>query len=271
MLAIIQSHRGAGNLGPENTLESFKLGWQMGFIPEADVRVTKDGVLIAFHDDHFRRLIPSAPESMLDQPAGSFNWDEIRGLDAGIYKGAEFAGQKIPRITDVFDALRERPGKQLILDYKDLSLQLLADLAREHGVLDQIILASTVYEHHLEWKKIAPSGQTLLWMGGTQEHLEQRLAKLKAVDFKAVTQLQIHVNLVSDIADEEPFSPSSTFLRAVCAEIKSRGILFQALPWKSADVAVYHKLMDLGIESFASDDPQIVLEAARSWKNPGGH
>ena len=263
---IIQSHRGAGNLGPENTLESFKLGWEMGFIPEADVRVTKDGVLVAFHDNDFTRLAPGAPAEMRELSIGNFTWEQIRGLDVGSYKGPEFAGQRIPKITDVFEALRERPSCQLILDFKDLSLSDLASLARQHGIIGQTILASTVYAHHVEWKELAPESETLLWMGGTEERLRERLQELRAVEFKSITQLQIHVNLIDDLSADEPFSPSSPFLRDACAEIKSRGIVFQSLPWRVADVAVYHRLMDLGIDSFASDDPQVVLEAARTYK-----
>lgn len=263
---IIQSHRGAGNLGPENTLESFQLGWEMGFVPEADVRVTKDGVLVAFHDDNFRRLAPGAPPRMLDCPIGDFTLEELSELDVGEYKGPEFTGQRIPRIADVFAELRDRPDCQLILDFKDLSLSDLAALAREHGVISQTILASTVYAHHAEWKELAPESETLLWMGGTEERLRERLQELRNADFKSITQLQIHVNLIDDLGVDEPFSPSSPFLRDACAEIKSRGIVFQSLPWRVAEVGVYHRLMDLGVESFASDDPQVALEAARTYK-----
>src|SRR5688500_3272866 len=52
---IIQSHRGAGELAPENTIESFELAWKLGTYPEADVRTTKDGVIVAFHDANFAR------------------------------------------------------------------------------------------------------------------------------------------------------------------------------------------------------------------------
>lgn len=262
---LIQSHRGAGNLGPENTLESFRLGWQMGFIPEADVRVTKDGVPVAFHDNDFRRLAPDAPDEIRDLSIADVTWDQIKDLGVGSYKGREFAGQRIPRISDVFDALRERPDCLLYLDFKNITLADLASRAREHGVITQTLLASTVYAHLTEWMELAPESGTLYWMGGTEERLRERIAALREAEFKAITQLQIHVNLIADLSADEPFSPSSRFLREVGEEIKPRGILFQSLPWKVADVAVYHRLMDLGAESFASDEPQVALEAARTY------
>lgn len=259
---IIQSHRGAGNLAPENTLESFGLGWEIGCIPEADVRVTRDGVIACFHDNDFTRLAPDAPEDIRALPVQDLAWDQIKDLDVGAYKGEQFRGQRIPRLSDVFAAMAGRPERKLYVDFKYISLEQLADLSRAQGVTAQVILASTVYQHLLDWMSLCPESGTLHWMGGTEERLRERIAALKANDFQAITQLQIHVNT----RDDGSFDPSPEFLREVGREIKPRGILFQSLPWGAADVEIYHRLMDLGVESFASDEPLVTLEAARTYK-----
>src|SRR4051812_44789118 len=59
---VIQSHRGAGVLAPENTLEAFELGWKLGTVPESDLRTTKDGVIVAFHDNNFSRVVKGVSE-----------------------------------------------------------------------------------------------------------------------------------------------------------------------------------------------------------------
>src|ERR1041384_1766060 len=51
----IQAHRGAGIEYSENTLEAFEHGWNLGVTPECDVRTTKDGVIVCFHDTDFKR------------------------------------------------------------------------------------------------------------------------------------------------------------------------------------------------------------------------
>jgi glycerophosphoryl diester phosphodiesterase len=61
---VIQSHRGAGELAPENTLEAFQLGWKLGTYPECDVRTTKDGHIVTFHDDNFSRVVKNIPDDM---------------------------------------------------------------------------------------------------------------------------------------------------------------------------------------------------------------
>ncbi len=50
----VVAHRGAGFLAPENTMDALELSWSMGCIPELDVRTTKDGHLMMFHDKDFR-------------------------------------------------------------------------------------------------------------------------------------------------------------------------------------------------------------------------
>ena len=55
---VVYAHRGASEYAPENTMSSFHLGVQMGANGiETDVRRTKDGVLVLFHDPNFERVI----------------------------------------------------------------------------------------------------------------------------------------------------------------------------------------------------------------------
>src|SRR5829696_3434158 len=61
---IVQAHRGAGVLAPENTLAAFELGWKLNCVPEADVRTTSDGVIVAFHDNNFQRVVVNVTPEM---------------------------------------------------------------------------------------------------------------------------------------------------------------------------------------------------------------
>lgn len=54
---ICYAHRGASEYAPENTFSSFYLGYRFGANGiETDVRRTKDGVLVLFHDDTLTRV-----------------------------------------------------------------------------------------------------------------------------------------------------------------------------------------------------------------------
>lgn len=55
---ILYAHRGASEYAPENTMSSFYLGLEQGANGiETDVRRTKDGVLVLFHDRTLERVI----------------------------------------------------------------------------------------------------------------------------------------------------------------------------------------------------------------------
>lgn len=261
---IIQSHRGAGNLAPENTLQSFELAWKIGTTPEADVRATSDGVIVAFHDENLERLAPAADPAIRSKSVNDLPWDVVSKLDVGSYKGNRYKGEHIPRIADVLDQMKGRKGRMLYLDVKKVPLNKLADLVRERGVDEQVILASSHYEQIHEWKKLLPKSQTLLWNGGSETQLQKRMAEFKKADFADITQLQIHVN-VKDLNAAEPFDPTCQFLREVKQEIHPKGILFQVLVLGSDSPEAYHKLMDLGVESFATDDPLVCLKVMSEY------
>src|SRR6476620_3014384 len=98
----IQSHRGAGELAPENTLEAFLLGWKLGTIPESDLRTTKDGVIVTFHDENFLRVVRNLPDDLKDKKVQDVTWPELSKLDVGAWKSDRFEGRRVSQITDAF-------------------------------------------------------------------------------------------------------------------------------------------------------------------------
>lgn len=261
---VIQSHRGAGELAPENTLEAFELGWKLGTVPEADLRTTRDGVIVAFHDANFKRVVKNPPPDLANKGVADVTFPELSRLDVGAWKGERFVGRRVCRIAEVFERMRGRPERRLYLDIKNVELPQLAALVREHVVPRQVILASTHHDVIRHWKRLVPESDTLLWMGGTEEQLRKRLTELRAADFEGVTQLQVHVRLNTNNA-AEPFNLSRAFLRATGEELRSRGILYQALPWGATEPRVYWQLLDLGLMSFATDHPEVTVQAVRDY------
>jgi hypothetical protein len=149
------------------------------------------------------------------------------------------------------------PERELYLDIKDVPLRRLARIVRRYGVEGQVIFTTTHHNLIREWVEIVPGSQTLHWMGGSQESLEKRIDALIAADFAGITQLQIHARLKPGAleSDAEPFTLTNAFFRRVAAELKARDILYQSLPY-TQEIWVYGRLMDLGVQSFASDYPQ---------------
>ena len=267
---IIQSHRGAGELSTDNTIEAFTLGWQLHTIPEADVNTTNDGVIIAFHDKDLARVVKDLPSKWKDKLIKDLTFTELQSLDVGAWKGLEFTGHRIPRIRDVFAAMHGKPERRLYLDIKQVDLKQLAEEVRTSGVGSQVILAAPKHETLLAWQHLVSDAQTLLWMSGTEKTKRERFQLLKESGFNGITQLQIHVRLpgdpdAKDIQTGEPFTPSRAFLIEVAEELGPRGIVFQTLPYGAKDPSIYKTLLDLGFASFATDHPEVTKEAVSAY------
>ena len=274
---VIQSHRGAGVLEAENTREAFELGWKFGTYPECDVRTTKDGHIVTFHDGDFSRVVRGIPEEMKKKGVKDVTLDELMKLDVGAYEGQQFKARRVMTIGEVFGLMKGRPERHLYMDIKNVDFKQLADEVKKYGVEKQVVLASTKYEQIREWKRLVPQSDTLLWMGGTtasekngttEALLRKRIEDLKQTNFADVTQLQVHVRAKKDAADPagpNSFVPSEQFLAEVGRELRTRNITYQTLPWGMSDPRVYWKLLDLGVMSFATDHPDVTTEAVRRY------
>lgn len=93
-------HRGANHLTPENTVASAYAALEHGATwIELDVRKSKDGVLYNLHDETLDRTT-NGQGALADM-----NSDEVDKLDAGSWFGKEYAGTRIPRISEMLDSL----------------------------------------------------------------------------------------------------------------------------------------------------------------------
>lgn len=261
----IQAHRGAGQAFPENTLESFKWSWKHGVTPESDLRMTKDGVIVCFHDANFKRVPYKIDEKLKTSSVEKLTLAEVQKLDVGSFRGPEFAGQHIPTLASVFAEMHGHPERLLYLDIKSIKLDQLEALVREHKVERQIIFTSEIHRLIRDWKKLVPESQTLLWNRGTGAQLTKKMDELRRTKFGGITHLQIHVQ-VGDLDSDEPFMPSSNFLRNLGKELQFHDIVFQTFSTECKDQKVYEKLLALGVESFATDYPEVTLSAVKSFR-----
>lgn len=282
---VVQSHRGAGDLSEEGTLEAFKLGWSLGTIPEADVRATKDGVIVSFHDRNFSRLIKDADENLKKSSVEKSTWEFLQTLDVGAWKGEQFKGRRVPKIADVFAYMADKPGLRLYLDIKKVDFARLAALARAAGIGDRVIVASSKPEFLIEWKKHVPESGTLLWCPKSGEETMKMLDDLVAAGgIKAITSLQLHVhpnrngknyNPATDGGKDwkkipctddpdEPFNHTRAFIHRLGERLRTLGILYQSFPYTS-DAGAYAALMDLGVASFATDHPDVTMREIKAY------
>lgn len=114
---LIIAHRGFSAQAPENTLPAVRAGIRSkaDFV-EVDVQRTKDNKLVILHDQRLTRttnvedVYPSRKNDKLE----TFTFAEIRKLDAGSWKGATYAGTKIPTLKEVLRSVAGSRSKLLL-------------------------------------------------------------------------------------------------------------------------------------------------------------
>jgi glycerophosphoryl diester phosphodiesterase len=99
-------HRGASGYAPEHTIPSYDLALEQGadYI-EIDLQMTKDGVLVAMHDDTLDRTADApegVPERYCSGPVIKRTLEQIKQCDVGSWFGPEYAGEQIPTLEEIF-------------------------------------------------------------------------------------------------------------------------------------------------------------------------
>lgn len=101
MATLRIAHRGAAGTYPENTLASFRRAMEIGVDGvETDVHRTKDGHLVIIHDPLVDRTTNGTGL------VRDLTLEQIKALDAGSWKGSQFAGERIPTLREF---IREVP------------------------------------------------------------------------------------------------------------------------------------------------------------------
>ena len=138
---LIIAHRGASAVAPENTLAAFELAHQASADGiELDVMLCKDNQLVVIHDDTVDRTTNGSGR------VRDMTYAELEELDVGSHFSADFVGEKIPLLTQVYELL----GKKLLINvelknyatpFDDLTAKVI-ELTEKFNLVDSIILSS---------------------------------------------------------------------------------------------------------------------------------
>ncbi len=99
---------------------------------EVDVQTTSDGKLVLSHDATVDRCTNGTGR------VNSMTYEQIEALDAGIKKGPEYAGTKVPTFDQVLDLARGKIG--IYVDIKNASAQDLVSHIVDHGMADHVVM-----------------------------------------------------------------------------------------------------------------------------------
>src|SRR5690606_10062921 len=105
----IHGHRGQSATHPENTIPALREAVRLGADGvEFDVQPTADGSIVLMHDRSPMRTtnLKAVQRSKVGVSVQRFTLAELARLDAGSWKGPQFAGTPVPTLRDVVHALK---------------------------------------------------------------------------------------------------------------------------------------------------------------------
>lgn len=253
---LVIAHQGGEHLAPSNTLESFINGYELGVdVLEFDIHMTRDGHLVAIHDDRVDRTTDGS---------GLVNdllLEEIKELDAGHYfKDLEgeysFRGKgvEIPTVEEIFDSL---PNMKWNIEIKDTNNpDLYEEIVRtywqtikDYGLEGDVLTAS--FNQDIIDLLIKESEDEALVSGGRQE-----IKKFAVLHFLFLNRLyKPSVNAIQIPTKDGRISLKSKLL------IKgAQKIGMDVHYWTINDPDLMRELLELGADGLITDRPDLMLE-----------
>lgn len=129
------AHRGCMETHPENTLPAFEEAIRLGAqMIEFDLQLTKDSVLVIMHDATVDRTTNGTGK------VSELTLAEIRALDAGIKKGDQFKGTRVPTFMEVLDIMPYNVWLNCHLKGNEFEGNLTAEILKKKGRLHQAFI-----------------------------------------------------------------------------------------------------------------------------------
>ena len=291
----VQGHRGARGLLPENTLPSFQKALDLGVTTiECDMAVTKDGVVVIYHDLWLNPDITRGPDGKWLESRGpaisELTWEELQKYDVGRIKpGTEYAktfaeqkgvdGTRIPRLSDLFDLVKKSGNTKVGFDCEtkisplepsatlapaEFARKVIAEI-RKGGMAERTMVQSFDWRTLQVIQKEAPEIRTMYL---TSPRTLAPASGTTASPWLAGFDPAAHGNSVPkaiSAAGGKIWAPNQTYLTpAMLAE--ARGLGITVIPWTVNDPNMMRKLMEMGVDGIISDRPDLLLEEVKKRK-----
>ncbi len=238
----IIGHRGASYLAPENTAAAVRLAFELGAdAAEIDVYLSSDGRIVVLHDETTERT------TNRDWVVARHTLAELRTLDAGSWKHAKYAGERLPTLAEMLAAVPE--GKRIFIEIK-CGAEILPELRRMLLATDkrpeETVLIDFNFDTIVAAKRLMPD-RPAYWLHGTSPKRDKQTGRLGDPPGKLAERcLQAGLDGLNIAHD-------SRIDRALLDFVHDSGMKLYVWTVNSPDDA--RRLIDLRIDGITTDRP----------------
>ena len=241
---IAMAHRGSMLLWPENTMTAFQEAVDLGYrYLETDLQISRDGVLVTFHDDTLDRTTDG--QGLVSDRT----MEELKQLDAahgfGIDGEHPYRGQGI-RIPTLEELVTTYPDRIFSLDLKSDGMEeALVDTIRRLDLWDRVIVGSFSDARLRRFRR------------QVDRPVAMSAGPAETVRFVTAARLRLPYRPRCD-SFQVPIKQGITIVspRTVKAA-GSAGV--PLIVWTINDRTEMERLLDLGVDGIITDRPDLLL------------
>ncbi|MCP4966334.1 MAG: glycerophosphodiester phosphodiesterase [bacterium] len=242
------AHRGSRTLWPENTAEAFQGAIDLGYrYIETDVRISKDGVVVAFHDATLERTTNGVGA------VGDWDFEDLCRLDAAWWfdeaNGYPLRGTGV-RIRSLAEVFVAWPDAYFNIDLKGRRLEwAVADAIKRHGRESSTLIGSFTDRRIARFRRIT-NGEIAVSAGPTNVLAMVNASRAGRTVRRPVAAYQL------------PFNYKSVPINSKLVDAIHRADA-QIHTWTVNQAPDMHRLLDLGVDGIVTDRPDTLNEVLR--------
>lgn len=251
----VVAHRGDSKHFPENTLPAFLSAVKMGIdIIETDVHITKDGVIVIWHDNTLERNTDGSGR------VEDHTFFELLKFDAG-YTFSKDGGKTFPfrkkdiRLSTLDEVLTKCPNQRFNIDLKTKQSGIVEEfikIIRKHKAENRICCASFHLSNLKAIRKLAPdiltsitTSEVLCILIKKKLHiLPKTLAKGRKIIFQVPVE-QWGIKVITPSFIKMMHDRNATIM-----------------VWTINEELEMRRLFKMGVDSVMTDDPATVISVA---------
>jgi len=232
------AHRGGAHEYDENTMQAFQESYAKGIRGyETDIRITKDGHLVIFHDADLKRIMGK------EGPIESLTLDEVKQLRTK-------KGNPIPTLDEVLAFFSDKPGVYIEFEMKT-----------DKPMYDENTLTRYCDELHANVYASRPATSEYLLTSFDKRPLQYLKKTYPSADLlfiKSTGLSQEVLDEAKELGVNRVACNISNTTRAMVQEAKKQG--FKVSLWPGRSVADFLLGVSLGSDYLCSDVPVQVTE-----------
>jgi glycerophosphoryl diester phosphodiesterase len=262
------AHRGASAYAPENTLPAFQRALALGAVEvEVDVQLSRDGVVVAFHDRTLERKTAGRGR------VHDHDWQELRALDVGAWfdashAGAEtrYAGTRLASLAQIFATFGARLFYHVEIksEEPELPASVLARV-RDAGLEEHVMLTSSHLEQLRRARRLDDRVPLSLLVGDEEELRAEPAARAEA----GLRELQRSwIERAARERFQQVALPSEEMTPEIVEDAHSRGLEIRAYRIRTREDMLH--ALAVGTDGMTINWPDWLLEALARRRNPEG-